>query len=213
VRGQDLTASHVTLAAMDLVETFLSADRAIAGAVAGLDDAWSATLPPVFATDPDRRPVRDAVAHLARDEAWIPALLAGRTMADVGPAAFDGDLLGVDPVGAFARLAAAAQEAASALTDLEAPVHCSFGDCSTEEFLWQLVVARTLGAEALAVAAATDSPVDEALAAAVLTGLAPRAELWRAVGILRPAVAPASPSARDELLALSGGVSAARTVD
>ena len=208
-----MTASPLTLAVMDLVETFVRADRAISGAVAGLGDAWSAILPPVFATDPADRSVRDAVAHLARDEAWIPALLARRTMADVGLDAFDGDLLGADPAAAFGRLAAAAQTAAGAVTDLEAPVHCSFGDCSTEEYLWQLVVARTLGAEALAAAAATPSPVDEALAAAVLAGLAPRAKLWRTVGILRPAVAPASPSARDALLALSGGVRAVRPVD
>ncbi|HEY2193874.1 MAG TPA: hypothetical protein VGH76_16475 [Actinomycetospora sp.] len=195
---------------MDLVETFVRADRATAEAVAGLGDAWPASLPPVFATDPDHRPVGDAVRHLARDEAWIPALLAGRTMAEVGPEAFDGDLLGDDAPAAFARLAAAAQEAARPVTDLGAPVHCSFGDCSTEEYLWQLVVARTLGAEALAAASGAPSPVDDSLAAAVLAGLAPRAELWRAVGILRLAVAPASPSPRDELIALAGAAAAVR---
>ncbi|NMO92421.1 hypothetical protein [Actinomycetospora sp. TBRC 11914] len=190
---------------MDLIDTFVRADQGIADAVARVGDAWSATLPPVFATDPPAREVHDAVAHLARDEAWIPALLAGRTLADVGTDAFDGHLLGDDPAAAFGRLAVRAQEAARGIPDLGAPVHCSFGDCSTEEYLWQLVVARTLGAEALTAAVGTARVVDDALAAAVLTGLAPRAELWRSVGILRPAVAPAGPAPRDELLALAGG--------
>jgi hypothetical protein len=188
-----------------LVETVVRADRAITEAVSRLGAAWSRTFPPIFATDlTDGVPVRDAVAHIAGDEAWVPAMLAGRTMAEVGPDAFDGDLLGDDPVGAFGRLAAAAQDAFRAVTDLAAPVHCSFGDCSTEEYLWQVAVARTLGAEALAVAAGAESPVDDALAAAVRAGLAPRAELWRTVGILRPARVATRPAPRDELFALVG---------
>ena len=127
-------------------------------------------------------------------------------MAEVGPDAFDGDLLGGDDdaAAAFGRLAAAAQDAARTVADLEAPVHCSFGDCSTEEYLWQLVVARTLGAEALAVVGRDRSPVDDTLAAAVLAGLAPRAALWRQVGILRPARTAVSSSPRGALFALAG---------
>jgi hypothetical protein len=192
---------------MTLVETFVRADRAMAEAIARAVGApSSARVGPVFATEPDDGvALRDAVAHIARDEAWIPALLAGRTMAEVGPEAFDGDLLGDDAAGAFGRLAAAAQDAAQGVTDLEAPVHCSFGDCSREEYLWQLVVARTLGAEALAVLGGRPgSPVDDTLAAAVHAGLAPRAALWREVGILRPARVATGPSPREELLALAG---------
>jgi hypothetical protein len=197
---------------MTLVETFVRADRAIAQAVARTADApSSARVGPVFATEPaDGVPLHAALAHIARDEAWIPALLAGRTMAEVGPEAFDGDLLGDDAGEAFARLAATAQDAAHGVADLGAPVHCSFGDCSTEEYLWQLVVARTLGAEALAVVGGGASPVDDALAAAVLAGLASRAALWREVGILRPALVAAGPSPRDELLALAGWAGAVR---
>ena len=51
-------------------------------------------VPPMFdmpgADQP--RPVRDLVAHYARDDAWVPDMLAGRTMAEVGPDKYDGDL-------------------------------------------------------------------------------------------------------------------------
>jgi hypothetical protein len=196
---------------MTLVETFVRADRAMTAAIARAADAPpSARVGPVFATEPaDGVPVRAAVAHIARDEAWIPAQLAGRTMAEVGPEAFDGDLLGDDAAGAFARLAALAQDAAGAVTDLGATVHCSFGDCPTEEYLWQLVVARTLGAEALAVVGGGRSAVEDDLAAAVIDGLAPRADLWRQVGILRPALVATGPAPRDELVALAGWAGAA----
>jgi hypothetical protein len=178
------------------VETFRLADRAIEGVVLGIpDDGWGRVLEPVFASDPvGGRPVRDAMAHLARDEAWIPSQLAGETMAEAGE----------PDVGPFPDLARRARAAAEGVDDLAATVHCSFGDCSVEEYLWQLIVARTLGAEALARALGLVSPVDDELAGAVLGGLAPRAELWRTVGILLPPRAAASPSARDRLLALCG---------
>lgn len=178
------------------VETFELADRAIEGVVAAIpDDGWGRVPEPVFAADPiGGRPVRDAVAHLARDEAWIPSQLAGETTAEAGE----------PDVGPFPDLARRARAAADGVRDLAATVHCSFGDCPVEEYLWQLIVARALGAEALARACGLPSPVDDELAAAVLVGLAPRAELWRAVGILRPSRPATSSSARDRLLALCG---------
>ena len=70
--------------------------------------------------------------------------------------------LGGDPL----DLARRAREAANAVTDLAATVHSSFGDQTVEEYLWQLIVARTLGAEALARTVGLASPVDDELAAA-----------------------------------------------
>lgn len=181
---------------MDTVETFVQADRAVERVVLAVpDDGWERVPAPVFASDPvGGRTVRDAVAHLARDEAWIPSQLAGETMAAAGE----------PDVGPFPALARRAREAAAAVTDLGATVHCSFGGCTVEEYLWQLVVARTFVAEALARTVGLSSPVDDGLAAAVLVGLAPRAEPWRTVGILLPARPAASSSARDRLLALGG---------
>ena len=183
---------------MNLVETFLAADRTITATIADLPGDPD-PVEPVFATESRPRPVPEVLAHLARDEAWIPSQLGGETMAEAGRTRFDGDLLGADPAAAFAGLAARAQEAAAGITDLGAAVHCSFGDCPVEEYLWQVIVARTIGAEALARAGRLSSPVDEELAAAVLAGLEPRAELWRAIGILLPARESASSAASDRL--------------
>ncbi|WP_018334075.1 hypothetical protein [Actinomycetospora chiangmaiensis] len=114
------------------------------------------------------------------------------------------DGAGEPDVGPFPDLARRARGAADRVTDLGATVHCSFGDCTVEEYLWQLTVARTFAAEALARAVGSSSAVDEELAAAVLVGLRPRAGLWRSVGILLPARVPVSTSARHRLLAVGG---------
>jgi hypothetical protein len=181
---------------MHVVRTFQQADRALESVVIAVpDDGWGRVPQPAFASDPvGGRPVREGVAHLARDEAWIPSQLAGETMAQAGE----------PDVGPFPDLARRARAAADGVTDPGATVHCSFGDCPAEEYLWQLVVARTFAAEVLSRAVGRSSPVDDDLAAAVLVGLEPRADLWRTVGILLPARAPATPSARDRLLALGG---------
>ena len=46
--------------------------------------------------------LREIIGYHAYDDAWVPDMLAGRTMAEVGADAFKGDLLGDDPKAAFA---------------------------------------------------------------------------------------------------------------
>jgi hypothetical protein len=86
-------------------------------------EQWDAELPPVFDMPGADAPVPlwQAVNHLAYDDAWVPDLAAGRTMDEVGRDRFDGDLLGTDPHGNVARIAAAAREAAGRVTDPDAP--------------------------------------------------------------------------------------------
>ena len=57
-------------------------------------DQWEARTPCAGWT------VRDLVNHLVGENRWIPPLLAGSTVADVG-GELDGDLLGADPVAAW----------------------------------------------------------------------------------------------------------------
>ena len=56
--------------------------------------------------------VRAVVNHVAGEYLWVPELMAGRTVGDVGNR-LDGDLLGDDPVEAVAAAARGAQSAAS----------------------------------------------------------------------------------------------------
>ncbi len=117
-------------------------------------------LPPLFdmpgADKP--KPLREVLAHAAYDEAWIPDMLAGRTMDEVGRDAYDGDLLGDDPHGNIARIAARARAAAAEVTDRDAVVHCGYGDVPTWDYFWQLNVARTLAAHDIARHLGADSP-------------------------------------------------------
>jgi hypothetical protein len=164
-------------------------------------------LPPLFDMPGADRPLplRQVLAHAAQDEAWIPDMLAGRTMDEVGRDAYDGDLLGDDPHGNIARIAERARAAAAQVTDRDAVVHCAYGDVPVWDFFWQLNVARTLAAHDIARLLGAESPVSEELARAMWEGTAPAADMWRSFGIYREELPiPDGASWRARYLALTG---------
>jgi hypothetical protein len=189
-------------------EVFVRADEAVAGVFAQVRaDQWLLVLPPVFDMPGADKPVtlREAVTHLARDDAWVPDMLAGRTMDEAGRCRFDGDLLGEDPGQGYARIARAATAAARQVTDPDAPVHCSYGDAPMDNYFWQLNIARCLTAHDVAGVIGVPSPLTEELSRAMYEGTEPEADTWRQYGIYREKVrVPASASWRDRFLALTG---------
>jgi hypothetical protein len=187
---------------------FQLADKAAVHAftLVGAED-MDRVLPPLFdMPGADRpRPLREVLAHAAYDEAWIPDMLAGRTMDEVGRDAYDGDLLGDDPHGNIARIAERARAAAARVVDRDAVVHCSYGDVPAWDYFWQLNVARTLAAHDIARHLGVGSPVSEELAQAMWEGTAPAADMWRSFGIYREEVpVPEGASWRARYLGLTG---------
>src|SRR5581483_10385569 len=91
-------------------------------------EQWDQELPAGFQRR-DRQSVptvREVFNYHAYDDAWVPDMLAGRTMDEVGREAYSGDLLGDDPAANFAALVGRACAAASGLDDLDRTVHTSF---------------------------------------------------------------------------------------
>jgi uncharacterized protein (TIGR03086 family) len=189
-------------------EVFLLADKAMVQVFSQVrDEQWDTVVPPLFDMPGADRPVplRQMVNHHAYDDAWVPDMLAGRTMDEAGRTKFDGDLLGSDPVGNVTRIAAAAVEAASKVTDPAAVVHCSYGECPAGDYFWQLNIARTVAAYDVSVHIGAECPLTEDLARAMYEGTAGSAEMWRSYGIFRAEV-PVTKGAswRTRFLALTG---------
>ena len=170
---------------------------------------WKPVLPPLFDVPGLDQPVtvRKAVQRYAVEEAWIPDMLAGRTMDEVGQDKFDGDLLGADPQGGIARLADAAGAAVSQVTDPDAPVYASYGEVTTSHYLWRLAITRSFVAHDIAFALGTTAcPLTEEFARPAYEFTAPDAERWRALGIFREPLPlpPGHVSWRDQFLRLAG---------
>ena len=141
----------------------------------------------------------------AYDDAWVPDMLAGRTMEEAGATKFDGDLLGDTPVQRFEEIAAAACDAASAVTDFDAPAHLSFGDYTVREYFWQINSFRGLRAHDIAAVIGVGPDLAPELVQGIWDEVSPHAEEWRRIGVFPPAVQVADDAPLlDRLLGLTG---------
>jgi uncharacterized protein (TIGR03086 family) len=191
------------------VESFVLADHGLNAVVQQItDDQWAMTMPAQFARmgAPDTPiTLREVLNYHAYDEAWIPDMLAGATMAEVGPDTFDGDLLGDDPKVSFAALVAKGTAAAESLTDLDRIVHFSYGDFPAREGLWHVISFRGLRTVDLARVLGFDDTLDPGLVQAMWTEFEPQAEQWRAIGVFGPKVeVPDDAPLQQRLLGLTG---------
>lgn len=189
-------------------DVFVMADQALNSVVGQIrDEQWQLEVPPEFARRQQDHPVllREVINYHAYDDAWVPAMLAGRTMDEVGKDAFAGDLLGDDPKGSFAALVERACAAAAALDDPDRTVHCSFGDFTAREYLWQVNGFRGLRAHDIAkvIGAGTVLPAD--LVRGLWEEIEPHAEEWRQIGVFGGKVdVPEGAPLQDRLLGLTG---------
>jgi uncharacterized protein (TIGR03086 family) len=193
---------------MNEADVFVLADRTLETVVAKIaDDQWDIPMPPDFARA-DRASVptlAEIINYHAYDDAWVPDMLAGRTMDEVGQDAFKGDLLGEDPKASFSAIADKACAAAMALDDLDRIVHCSFGDFTARQYFWQINMFRGLRARDIARVTGADPTLPEGLVQGIWDEISPHAEEWRAIGVFPAAVpVPADAPLLDRLLGLTG---------
>jgi uncharacterized protein (TIGR03086 family) len=149
--------------------------------------------------------LREVINYHAYDDAWVPDMLAGRTMEEVGATKFDGDLLGDAPVERFEAIVRDACAAAEGVRDYDAVAHLSFGDYPVREYLWQINSFRALRAHDIARAIGVEPSLPEALVQGVWDEVSPHAEEWRSIGVY-PAAVPVPDDAPllDRLLGLTG---------
>jgi len=148
--------------------------------------------------------VRDLVEHLVGEQLWVPLLLGGVTIEEVGDR-FDGDNLGEDPKTTWSLAITAARNAWLAPGATERTVHLSFGDAPATEYGWQMTTDLAVHAWDLARGIGADDDLPADLCAAVLEFVAPQADSWRESGLFAPAVpVPADADSQTTLLGLLG---------
>ncbi len=190
-------------------EVFVLADEAMVTVVNQIkDDQWQMEMGPEFAVRHDHSrawTLRDVINYHAYDDAWVPDMLAGKTMEEAGKDKYDGDLLKDDPKGNFSAIAQSAIAAARAVTNLDQIVHCSFGDYKVREYFWQINMFRAIRAHELATVLGIPSPLSAELAQGLYDEMLPIAEEWRKIGVFKPEVqVPPDASIQNKFLALTG---------
>jgi uncharacterized protein (TIGR03086 family) len=183
---------------LDARELYRRASAEFTARVHRIGDRWTAATP---CADWD---VRTLVRHLVEEERWVPPLLGGATIEEVGDR-FAGDLLGDDPVKAVdeaAPLATAAVESDDALTRT---VHLSFGDVPGQEYVMQLAADHLVHAWDLGQALGDDRALDPDAVETVRDWFVSVEPLYRRAGAIGPRVAvPDDAGPQDELLAMFG---------
>jgi len=159
-------------------------------------DAWAAPTPCADWS------VRDLVNHVTGEHLWVPHLLDGETIAQVGDR-YDGDVLGDSPLTAW-ESAADASRAAWLSTSPGAVVHLSFGDNPALEYGRQMLSDLLIHGWDLARGVGLDETMDPATVASVLGYLEANAKSWEAAGIFAPSVQIDSDDPAKRLIALSG---------
>lgn len=161
------------------------------------DDQWSSPTPDA------EWDVLALVGHVADEQLWVPPLLAGRTIEDIG------DEIPADPLGDFPQ--AAVQDATAGMLatlddlDLDATVHLSFGDVPAQEYLMQLFADHLVHTWDLARATGQDHGLDPERCETYLQQMLPLDEVLRASGQYGPKVeVPADADAPTRLMAFIG---------
>lgn len=146
--------------------------------------------------------VHDLVNHLTTEQLWVPPLLAGQGIEEIGDR-FEGDNLGEEPVTTWEVASREARAAWLAPSSLESTVRLSFGDAPAELYLWQMTFDLTVHAWDLARALGTDPDLD--------AGLVGEVHAWASEqafgpGAMFDAPVPTEPGAgpQDRLIALTG---------
>lgn len=147
--------------------------------------------------------VRDLMQHIMTELVWLPDMLTGKTVQEVGDA-HDGDLLGPDPAASW-RAAAAAARAAVEAADLQATAHLSYADKPVGTYLLESADDVLVHTWDLGRAIDVDVTFDEAAAQTLYDHMASRADELAGSGLFGQRInVPEEASAQTKLLALLG---------
>ncbi|MGH7723324.1 MAG: hypothetical protein ACRENL_10940 [Candidatus Dormibacteria bacterium] len=196
--------AHPGSAAMTARDVFILSERALADVIDQIrPDQWEEPKPDWFQTGGQGdASLREIVNYHAYDSAWVPDVLAGKTIAEVGDAY---EHIKSDAGCDYRAYSEAAIAATQAVADPDLVVHLSYGDFPAREYLHHITSFRGFRAFDIArwIGAGTQLPAD--LVQGMWDELAPDMEAWRAMGVYGPAIPVADDAPlRDRLLGLSG---------
>jgi uncharacterized protein (TIGR03086 family) len=148
--------------------------------------------------------VRDLVNHLVYEQLWVPELLAGKSVAEIGDK-YEGDVVGDDPIGRWEATSKAAREAWVGPGALEGDIQLGRGPTPAVQYCWEMTLDLAVHGWDLARGIGAPSPLDTDVAEALLPLFAEQVSAFQGIGIFDPPVpVPDTAGAPDKLIALSG---------
>lgn len=148
--------------------------------------------------------VRDLLNHLVYEQLWVPDLLSGKSVAEIGDR-YAGDVLDDDPTGRWRTTSQVAREAWLGPGVLEREVFLGRGPTPATQYCWEMILDLAVHGWDLARGIGAPSPLDDELAETLLPLFAEQVSAFQGIGIFDPPVpVPDTAGAPEQLLALSG---------
>jgi len=183
---------------------FILADQALNNVIQQIkDDQWGIDVPAAMMGGRTMT-LRELINYHAYDELWVPDVLAGKTIAEVGRS-YGPDLLGENPRASYAVINEAGQAAMKQFTDLDKVVHLSYGDFPARDYLVHTTLYRGLQSYDIASIIDVDTTMPDDLVQGLWDEISPQANALRQMGVFGPEVeVPTDASLQDRLLGLTG---------
>lgn len=131
--------------------------------------------------------VRDLINHIVSENLWMPEMLVGQTIDEVGDK-YEGDVLGRYPLKAFEQSQKAADEAIAKPDALKKVVHLSYGDYPASLYISHRIVDLVVHGWDIAKSTGQEDNLDDELIQAAYEIIEPEVEDWRKSGILGPKI-------------------------
>ena len=147
--------------------------------------------------------VHQLLNHMLYELAWVPELLSGKTIAQVGDS-LDGDLIGKDLQHTW-HVYAKTVQAAAEQSPPEKVVHLSYGNVPASQYVAEVAGDIVIHTWDLAKGIGMDFRIPEDVAKAIFQSIHAHIGDWRAKGLVGDEVTvPADASAEARLLGLFG---------
>jgi uncharacterized protein (TIGR03086 family) len=148
--------------------------------------------------------VRVLVNHVTVEQLWVPPLVQGSTVAEIGDR-LDGDQLGDDPVATWDAAVRSSLGAFGAAGALDGTVLLSSGEKATGEYCWEMTTDALIHSWDLARGIHADEALDVELVELVYERTLPVAEHLQETGLFAPPVpVPDDAPLQTKLLAIFG---------
>ena len=174
---------------METNQLFLASDAALRSVIDRITaDHFDKRVPAAWsrASDPT---IRDILSAHAYDEAWIPGVLGGASIAD-GDDLRDRNLLGDDAIAAYDALNDTATTAVRKGVDPGTIFRFQYGDYAAEEGFVHLALYRAFQAWLIAKHLGIPFRLSPEIIAGMNEHAVPNAEKWRSFGVFPPAIDP-----------------------
>ena len=188
---------------MNIKKTFILSEHALTSVINQIkDDQWSLEVPKEIS--PKGETLKTIVNYHAYDDAWVPDILAEKTIQEVGTK-YDGDLLSDTPKENCNKIVSHTIATVENYSDLDKKVHLSYGDFTAGEYLQHITTFRAFRAVTIARFIGVDDTLPDLLLQGLWEILVPSVEEWRKMGVFGPKIQVAeTANLQSRLLGLVG---------